>query len=126
MPELKTKPTEQNVEQFLNSIDDEQQRRDSRTIVRLMREATGSEPRMWGSIVGFGDLHYRYASGRSGDWFVVGFAPRKQQLTLYIASGEIERYQPWLRRLGSHATGMGCVYIKRLADVDQMVLQRLI
>jgi hypothetical protein len=81
---------------------------------------------MWGSsVVGFGDYHYKYASGREGDWFVVGFSPRKSQLTLYLTSG-IDRHRPLLSRLGPHGTGKGCLYLKRLSDVDVNVLKALV
>ena len=126
MAELKTKPTGQDVEQFLNAIPDERQRRESFTLLELMRGATGEEPRMWGSsIVGFGSLQYSYASGRSGDWFVTGFSPRKQNLTLYI-SGGFARHEALLEQLGKHSLGKGCLYIKRLEDVDMAALDELV
>lgn len=126
MPELKTRPNDLDVVAFLNDIPDEQQRRDCFAIVELMRNATAAEPRMWGSsIVGFGDYHYSYASGRSGDWFLVGFAPRRHNLTLYLAGG-LDRQAALLQRLGKHSIGKGCLYIKRLADVDLATLQELI
>jgi hypothetical protein len=126
MAELKTKPTDQDVEQFLNSIPDERQRRDCFTLLELMRDASGEEPKMWGdSIVGFGSLHYSYASGRTGDWFVTGFSPRKQNLTLYI-SGGFARHEALLEQLGKHSLGKGCLYIKRLEDVDTAALDDLV
>ena len=126
MAELKTKPTEQSVEDFLEGIADPQQRADSQAIARLMREISGAAPRMWGpAIVGYGDRHYQYASGRSGDWFVIGFSPRKQNLTLYVY-GHLEHYADLLARLGKHTTGKSCLYIKRLAAVDQDVLRELL
>jgi hypothetical protein len=92
----------------------------------LMRQATGAEPKMWGSsIVGFGNFHYKYASGREGDWFHIGFAPRKQDLTLYVAGG-FPQYEKLLAQLGKHRTGKSCLYIKTLADVDMPVLTELI
>ena len=91
-----------------------------------MQAATGAPPVMWGSsIIGFGDVHYRYASGREGDWFAVGFSPRKKNLTLYLTDG-IDRHTEHLERLGPHATGKGCLYIKRLDDVNRDVLGALI
>ncbi|MBS1966549.1 MAG: DUF1801 domain-containing protein [Chloroflexi bacterium SZAS-1] len=128
MAELKTKPTEQSVEEFLASIADPQQRADSQTIASLMQEVSGAAPRMWGpGIIGFGDYHYEYASGRSGDWFLTGFAPRKSNLTLYLNSGGgFDAQRVLLERLGKHKLGKGCLYIKRLADVDQAVLRELI
>jgi hypothetical protein len=126
MSDLKTKPTDESVERFLEGLPDEKQRQDCLSIVELMREATKAEPKMWGSsIVGFGSSHYQYASGRSGDWFVAGFSPRKQNLTLYLASG-FEAYDALLNKLGKHKTGKSCLYIKRLADIDLAVLKQLI
>lgn len=126
MAELKTKPTNEDVHAFINSIADEQRRQDSQAILALMQEATGAEPQMWGdSIVGFGHYHYKYASGREGDWFLTGFAPRKQNLTLYIMAG-FEQYDTLLARLGKHKTGKSCLYLKRLADVDCDILRELV
>jgi hypothetical protein len=126
MSELKTKQNKASVEKFLNAIKDEQTRRDCFEIVKLMKQATKSEPRMWRtSIVGFGTYHYKYASGREGDWMLVGFSPRKQNLTLYIMAG-FDRYDELLEKLGKHSTGKSCLYIKRLADVDRKVLKELI
>jgi hypothetical protein len=124
--ENKTKPSDADVEVFLASIADDQRRQDCRTLVELMREATGSAPRLWGTnIIGFGDQHYRYASGREGDWFVVGFAPRKQNLTLYLSYG-VEQHADLLGRLGKHSLGKACLYVKRLADVDLATLRELL
>ena len=125
MAELKTKPTDQEVVTFLNDLPNEQQRRDSLTILEIMRDVTGVEPRMWGTIVGFGDQQYSYATGRTGTWFKTGFAPRKQNLTLYITGG-FEQHQALLERLGKHSIGKGCLYIKRLEDVDLPTLQELV
>jgi hypothetical protein len=126
MAELKTKPTDQSVEEFLNGIPNEKKRRDCFTILELMKGATRSEPRMWGSaIVGLGDYHYKYASGREGDWFIAGFSPRKQNLTLYLAGG-IEQHGELLKRLGKHKTGKGCLYINRLEDIDLETLKELL
>jgi hypothetical protein len=126
MAENKTTPNDQDVEQFLNSVDDERKRKDSFTILELMKQVTGIEPRMWGSsIVGFGSYHYKYESGREGDMILVGFSPRKQNLTLYNMGG-FERYDDLLKKLGKHTTGKGCLYIKRLDDVDLPTLKSLI
>jgi Domain of unknown function (DU1801) len=126
MAENKTTPNDQDVEQFLNSIDDERKRKDSFTILELMKQVTGLEPTMWGSsIVGFGSYHYKYASGRQGDMILAGFSPRKQNLTLYNMGG-FERYDDLLKKLGKHTTGKGCLYIKRLDDVDLPTLKSLI
>jgi len=126
MAENKTTPNNQDVEQFLNRVDDERKRKDSFTILELMKQVTGREPGMWGSsIVGFGSYHYTYESGREGDMPLAGFSPRKQNLTLYIMGG-FERYDDLLKKLGKHTTGKGCLYIKRLDDVDLPTLKSLI
>ena len=126
MAENKTTPNDRDVEQFLNSFDDERKRKDNFTILELMKQVTGLEPRMWGSsIVGFGSYHYKYESGREGDMPLAGFSPRKQNLTLYIMGG-FERYDDLLKKLGKHTTGKGCLYIKRLDDVDLPTLKSLI
>lgn len=126
MAELKTKRNKGDVEAFLNSVPDEKKRRDSFTILELMKQVTGQEPEMWGdSIVGFGSYHYKYESGREGDWFVTGFSPRKQNLTLYIMSG-FDEYDNLMSRLGKYKTGKSCLYIKKIDDVDQDVLQELV
>lgn len=126
MSDMKTRPTEQSVERYLEQIADEQQRADSRALSAIMAEVSGAEPRMWGeNIVGFGSYHYRYASGREGDWMLTGFAPRKQNLTLYLSYG-LEQQADLLGRLGKHKIGKACLYIKRLSDVDQAVLRELI
>ena len=126
MAELKTKPSDAGVEEFLQSVPDERKRADSRTLLEMMQAATGAPPQMWGSsIVGFGSYHYTYASGREGDWFVTGFAPRKQNLTLYFMGGFDQRAD-LLAKLGKHKLGKGCLYINRLGDVDRDVLAELI
>jgi hypothetical protein len=126
MAEPKTRPTDASVERFLNAVADERKREDCRTIARLMTKVTGAKPTMWGpSIVGFGSYHYRYKSGREGDWLLTGFSPRKQALTLYIMSG-FTRYDGLLAKLGKHKTGKSCLYIRRLDDVDLDVLETLI
>lgn len=126
MAELKTKPTGADVTAFLNGVADEQKRRDCFTLVEIMREATGAEPEMWGdSIVGFGSQHYRYASGREGDWPITGFSPRKQNLTLYLTYG-FEQYGDLLAKLGKHSTGKACLYVKRLSDVDMPTLREMV
>ena len=126
MTDPKTRPTDQDVEGFLDSIVDAQQRQDCRTLAALMREVTGAEPRMWGdSIVGFGSYHYRYATGREGDWLLTGFSPRKQNLTLYLMGG-FQGYPELLAALGRHSTGQSCLYVKSLADVDMDRLRALV
>ena len=126
MAELKTKQTTASVDDFVSSIADAQRRDDCRALAALMQEVTQSPPSMWGeSMVGFGRYRYTYASGRTGEWFVVGFAPRKQDLTLYIMGG-FDQSEALLSRLGKHKTGKACLYIKRLADVDRVVLLELV
>jgi hypothetical protein len=126
MAENKTQPNSKNVQEFLEKIGDPVKQNDSRALVQMMQEITDSEPVMWGdSIVGFGDYHYKYASGREGDWFQVGFSPRKQSLTIYVM-GYLEQYGTILQNLGKHKHGKGCLYINRLEDVDMEVLRNLI
>jgi len=126
MAELKTKKTNASVEKFLNSVADEQRRKDCFQLVEIMKTATKSEPAMWGtSIVGFGRHQYKYTSGRVLEWFQVGFSPRKQDLTLYIVPG-VERYPELMKKLGKHKTGRSCLYIKKLEDVDLPTLEQLI
>ncbi len=126
MAELKTTKNDGDVEAFLNGVEDDERRTDAFTVLELMRDVTGSEPRMWGdSIVGFGEYTYRYASGRTGEWLATGFSPRKQALTLYIMPG-FERYQELMVRLGKYKTGKSCLYIKRLGDVDLTALRELV
>jgi hypothetical protein len=126
MAENKTKATDADVVEFLNTIPDERKRQDSFTVLELMREVTGEEPKMWGSsIVGFGNYHYKYASGREGDMAITGFSPRKQNLTLYIMGG-FEQYDELMAKLGKHTTGKSCLYVKRLSDIDMEVLRELV
>jgi hypothetical protein len=126
MAELKTKRSKVNVKAFLNSVPDEKKRRDSFTILELMKKVTGKEPEMWGdSIVGFGKYHYKYASGREGDWFLTGFSPRAQNLTLYIMAG-FDQYDTLLSKLGKHSIGKSCLYIKKIEDIEMDVLEELV
>ncbi len=126
MAELKTRQTDQSVIAFLNGINDEKKRRDSFTILELMQQITGSEPKMWGSsIIGFGNYHYKYASGREGDWFLTGFSPRAQNITVYIMSG-FPQYQELMDRLGKFKTGKACLYIKKIEDIDMNTLRDLV
>ena len=126
MAELKTKLNDASVEGFLNKVEDEQKRKDSFEIVQMMKQATKEEPKMWGpAIIGFGSYHYKYESGREGDMPIIGFSPRKQNLTLYVGLGD-DSENPLLKKLGKHTTGKVCLYIKKLADVDRTVLQELI
>ena len=126
MAELKTKKTNASVEDFLAGVEDEQKRADCRVVAEMMEDATGAPAKMWGkAIVGFGAYHYKYASGREGDWFLAGFAPRKSNLTLYIMSG-FAAYDGLMKKLGKHKTGKSCLYVKRLSDVDLEVLRDLV
>jgi len=126
MYELKTKLNDQPVEAFLNAVEDQKKKQDCYVILDLMAEITGQPPRMWGdSLVGFGKYSYHYASGHQGEWFLTGFSPRKQNLTLYIMSG-FDEYDGLMAKLGKYKTGKSCLYIKKLEDVDQGVLRELI
>lgn len=126
MAENKTKPTGQSVCEFLEAIEDSGRRADCFKIVELMKGITGAEPKMWGeSIVGFGDYHYKYDSGREGDWFLCGFSPRKRNLTLYIMC-DLEYYSGILSKLGKFKNGKGCLYINKLEDIDENILHLLI
>jgi len=124
MAELKTRVTKASVDQFLQGIKDEKKREDCYQILKIMEKATRSEPKMWGpSIIGFGDHHYVYESGREGDWFLAGFSARAQNLTLYILGGF---HRKLLEKLGKYKTGKGCLYINKLEEVDLKVLNELI
>jgi hypothetical protein len=126
MAELKTKVNDASVEDFLNGIEDETRRADAFEILRLMKSVTRKPPRMWGpSIVGFGQYHYKYASGHEGDMCIIGFSPRAQAFTLYMYAG-VGPHEALLDKLGKHSSGKGCLYIKRLTDVDTRVLRQLI
>ena len=124
--ELKTKVTKVSVEEFLETVADEAVRDDCRRIAEIMSRLTDSPAVMWGpAMVGFGTYHYKYESGREGDWMLVGFSPRKANLTLYIVDG-FEKYDDLMSKLGKHKTGKSCLYIKSLKDIDLAVLEELI
>jgi hypothetical protein len=126
MAELKTKKTELSVEAFIKKIPDVQKQKDAFAVIGLMEKATKAKGKMWGSaIIGFGDQHLKYESGRELDWFVMGFSPRKQNLALYIF-GAVEKQQALLKKLGKHKTGKGCLYINKLEDVDIAILKEII
>lgn len=126
MAELKTQENDNDVNSFLDSIEPEWKRDDSRAILELMRKLTGEEPRMWGkTIVGFGRYHYKYKSGREGDWFLTGFSPRKQNMTIYMMGGYADG-SGLLPKLGKHKTSVGCLYFKKLEELDVDVLEELI
>ena len=126
MAELKTKKNDADVEAFLDGIENEKRRADCRAVVALMANVTGEPPAMWGdSIIGFGSYHYRYSTGREGDWMATGVSPRKQNLTVYIMTG-FTRHEELMKKLGRYTTGKSCLYIKKLEDVDSGVLQELV
>ena len=126
MAEMKTKKTEASVDDFLNGIADEQRRKDSIAVLALMKAAARAEPKMWGSgIVGLGQRTLRYPNGRELDWFSIGFSPRKEALTLYLAGG-VETHAGLVEKLGKCKTGKGCLYIKRLDDVNLPALKALL
>jgi len=122
----KTRKTDISPENFLNGITPAQKKADCFTLLMTMKNITGIEPKMWGpSIIGFGDYHYKYASGREGDYFRIGFSPRVQNLTIYIMPG-YQDFDDELSRLGKHKMGKSCLYIKRLSDVDEDVLREIL
>ena len=126
MAELKTKATDKNVESFLKGIENEKRRQDSFAVLKLMKEVTGMEPRMWGdTMVGFGSYHYNYATGREGDAMITGFSPRKQNLTLYIMGG-FDQYDRLMDKLGKFKTGKACLYVNKLEDIDVETLSELV
>lgn len=126
MADNKTKPTAVSVTEFINAITDPAKRADAKALVKLMQDAAGEKPKMWGpSIIGFGSYHYKYDSGREGDAPLIGFSPRKAATVLYNVSGASDS-KALLPKLGKHTTGKGCLYVKKLADVDQQVLAAMI
>ncbi|WP_298741400.1 DUF1801 domain-containing protein [uncultured Chitinophaga sp.] len=126
MASPKTRPTENSVQAFLDTVPDEKKRRDCYTALQLMQEATGYPPKMWGpAIVGFGSYHYKYESGHEGDAPLAGFSPRKEAITFYLMLG-CDNHESLLQKLGKHKTGKGCLYIKKLEDVDTGVLKELV
>jgi hypothetical protein len=126
MVELKTQPTKESVTKFIDSNANEERRKDCHLLVKFMKSATGEEPVMWGkNIVGFGRYTYAYASGREAEWMIIGFSPRKTDLSIYIMPG-FDKFKTVMSRLGTYKTGKSCLYIKRLADVDTDALQELI
>ena len=127
MSDNQTVPTGASVDAFIGSLPDERRRDESRRLVEILREESGCEPEMWGArIVGFGRYHYRYASGREGDWMRVGFSPQARHLALHLMGGAADAHADILDRLGPHRTGSGCVYVTRLARVDEGVLRELV
>ena len=126
MSELKTQRNKGSVTGFLESVKNKKHREDSYVILEIMKKITGEEPEMWGtSIIGFGTYHYKYKSGREGDWFLCGFSPRVQSLTLYIMTG-FSKYDELLSRIGKYKTGKACLYINKIEDIDLKILKQLI
>lgn len=127
LAEIKTKETSASVEDFINTVGDEQKRNDSFTILEMMKNATGEDPKMWGSsIIGFGNKRYKSpTTGREVDWLVIGFSPRKANLSLYL-SMNINEHEAMLKKLGKHKTGVGCLYINKLDEIDTEVLKEMI
>ena len=126
MAENKTQRNDGDVMAYLESVQNNRRREDSLVVLKIMEEVTGEPAEMWGaSIVGFGSYHYKYESGREGDFMITGFAPRKQALTLYIMGG-FERHEELLAKLGKHRTGSSCLYINKLADVDLDILREIV
>ena len=126
MAELKTKPTKDSVKDFIAKVSDDKRRKDCQVVAKLMSEVTGAKPELWSTnIVGFGRYRYKYASGREGEWMLTGFSPRKTDLTLYLMGG-LQSSPELLQRLGKHKTGKGCLYIKKLEDVNLAVLRELV
>ncbi len=126
MADNKTRPTGASVTAFMAAISDRAMRADAKKVAAMMRRATGKRARMWGpSIVGYGSYHYRYASGGEGDFMITGFSPRKRALTVYIMPG-FSRFDTLMSKLGKYRTGKSCLYIRRLTDVDETVLEQII
>lgn len=126
MSDLKTQKNDGDIFKFLENVDNQQRKEDSFKILSLMTKIVGEEPKMWGtSIIGYGSYHYKYESGREGDWFLTGFSPRKQNLTLYIMAG-FDEYDDLMSKLGKHKTGKSCLYINKLSDIDMDVLEQLV
>lgn len=126
MSDLKTKVNDANVKKFLTSVENDLRRSDALSMLELMEKLTKRKAKMWGaSIVGFGSYHYKYASGREGDWLLTGFSPRKSDLTVYIMNG-FSAYPELMEKLGKYKTGKSCLYIKKLDDIDLTVLKKLI
>ena len=127
MAEIKTKPTSESVEDFISKVEDEEKRKDSFVILEIMKKATDEDPKMWGnSLIGFGNVKLKSpATGREVDWFKIGFSPRKANLSLYLI-GDINQHDAALKKLGKHKTGVGCLYINKLRDIDMEILKELI
>lgn len=126
MAENKTQETDADPADFLATVEDPQKRADCDKLLAMMEKASGEPPKMWGdSLIGFGSYHYKYASGREGDFMLTGFSPRKANLSIYIMPG-FEPYEDDLSKLGKHKLGRACLYVKRLSDIDEKVLERMV
>lgn len=126
MSDLKTRPSEDSVADFIDTLVDPRRQREARQLVALLSDATGEQPVMWGKdIVGFGSYHYRYASGREGDWMLTGFSPRKAKLSVYLMDG-VERHADALAQMGPYTNGVSCLYLKSLDSVDEEVLSDVV
>lgn len=126
MGQLKTQRTDSSAGELIDGIADDARREDCRILLELMKRATGEEPAVWNSgVIGFGTFHYKSSSGQEGDWFPVGFASRKAAITIYLGI-TLDEAAPLLAKLGKHTTGKGCIYVKRLADVDRATLEQLV
>lgn len=126
MSELKTKKNEASVTDFINKVEDERKREDSFKLIEIMERLSGAPAKMWGgSIVGFGEYHYKYKSGREGDWMLVGFSPRKANISIYTMC-DVETNKDLLDQLGKYKNGKSCIYVKRLSDINQDILEKLI
>ena len=126
MSQLKTQPTDESVQAFIEAIENDERKQDCLQLLQWMKKITQTEPKLWSTnIICFDSYHYKYASGREGDWFITGFSPRKQALTLYIMAG-FDRYEELMQKLGKYKTGKSCLYVKRLSDVEETVLKELI
>ncbi len=125
--EIETRETTASVEDFLNAIKEEEKRKDSFTILKMMQKATKEKPKLWGSsLIGFGNKRYKSpASGREVDWFIIGFSPRKANFSLYLTT-DLKQHAAALKKLGKHKTGMGCLYVNKLSDIDIKVLEEMI
>jgi hypothetical protein len=130
MAETKTKPSGESVTEYIMQIEDEQKRRDSQALIRLMTKVTGKKPKMWATMIGFGEYHYTYASGHEGDTALAAFAPRKAEFSIYLGGGLFPetqaKHEALLQKLGKHRMGKGCLYVKRLSDIDMNVLEDLV
>jgi hypothetical protein len=126
MNDMKTMANTKNVSHFIQTVENDRRRKDALFLLDLMKDITKDEPRMWGeSIVGFGSYHYKYDSGREGDWFITGFSPGKQKLSIYVIPG-FDHYPGLMKKLGKYKTGKSCLYVNKLEDVDRTVLRELL